>query len=397
MTKKGRAGEALAIAAIGSFIAGTGGVILLSFAGPLLAEFALAFGPAEYFGLMFFSLTALFSFSGNDILKGVTAGVVGIILATVGLDPLSGSHRLTFEIPQLLAGLDVIPVLIGLFGVAEVLASAEEKISSVYRGKLGRLIPRGQELKKGLWASMRGTGIGLLAGLFPGFMPSVVTFIAYDIEKRVSKHPELFGTGVIEGVASPEAANNATCQSGFVPLMALGIPTAPIFAMLLASLMIYGLPPGPMLFKQHADFAWTVVASMYIGNVMLLVLNLPLVGLWARLCLIPYRILGPIVLGVVFVGAFSIRNSMFDVWTAILFGLLGFLMKKKNWPVSPLILGFILGPLLEQHFRASLQGSGGSLMVFIQQPISALFITLGVVLIVMSRTLWSAVEKKEAG
>ena len=244
MTKQGRAGEALAIAAIGSFIAGTAGVLLLSFAGPLLAEFALAFGAPEYFGLMFFSLTALFSFSGNDILKGMTAGVVGIILATVGLDPLSGSHRLTFGISQLLAGLDVIPVLIGLFGVAEVLASAEEKISSVFGGKLGRLIPRGEELKKGIWASLRGTGIGLVAGLFPGFMPSVVTFIAYDIEKRVSKHPERFGSGVIEGVASPEAANNATCQAGFVPLMALGVPTAPIFAMLLASLMIYGLPPG---------------------------------------------------------------------------------------------------------------------------------------------------------
>jgi putative tricarboxylic transport membrane protein len=178
--------------------------------------------------------------------------------------------------------------------------------------------------------------------------------------------------------------------------MALGIPTAPIFAMLLASLMIYGLPPGPMLFKQHGDFAWTVVASMYIGNVMLLILNLPLVGIWARLCLIPYRILGPIILGVVFVGAYGIRNSMFDVWTAIIFGLIGFLMKKNNWPVAPLILGFILGPLLEQHFRASLQGSGGSLRVFIEQPISAGLIGLGVVLMVMSRRLWSAVEKQGA-
>jgi putative tricarboxylic transport membrane protein len=396
MTKRGRAGEALAIAAIGSFIAGTCGVLLLSFAGPLLAEFALAFGPAEYFGLMFFSLTALFSFSGQDLLKGLTAGVAGIILATVGLDPLSGSHRLAFGIPQLLAGLDVIPVLIGLFGVAEVLASADEKISSVFRGKLGRFIPRGEELKKGLWSSLRGTGIGLLAGLFPGFMPSVVTFISYDIEKRVSKYPEKFGQGVIEGVGSPEAANNATCQAGFVPLMALGIPTAPIFAMLLASLMIYGLPPGPMLFKQHGEFAWTVVASMYIGNVMLLILNLPLVGIWARLCLIPYRILGPVILGVVFVGAYGIRNSMFDVWTAILFGLIGFLMKKSNWPIAPLILGFILGPLLEQHFRASLQGSGGSLTVFIEQPISAGLISLGVVLMVMSRRLWAAVEKPES-
>jgi putative tricarboxylic transport membrane protein len=223
-------------------------------------------------------------------------------------------------------------------------------------------------------------------------MPSVVTFIAYDMEKRVSKYPEKFGTGVIEGVASPEAANNANCQAGFIPLFALGIPTTPIAAMLLASLMIYGLPAGPMLFKQHGEFAWTVVASMYIGNVMLLILNLPLVGLWARLCLIPYRILGPIVLGVVMVGAYSIRNSMFDVWTSIVFGLAGFVMKKWGWPIAPLILGFILGPLLEQHLRASLQGSGGSLLVFIERPICAVFIALGAVLIGMSRALWSKVS-----
>ena len=226
-------------------------------------------------------------------------------------------------------------------------------------------------------------------------MPSVVTFIAYDIEKRMSKYPEKFGTGVIEGVASPEAANNANCQAGFIPLFALGIPTTPIAAMLLASLMIYGLPVGPMLFKQHGDFAWTVVASMYIGNVMLLILNLPLVGLWARLCLIPYRILGPIVLGAVIVGAYSIRNSMFDVWTAILFGLVGYVMKKRGWPIAPLILGFILGPLMEQHFRASLQGSGGSMLIFMQRPICAVFIVLGVVLILMSRKLYSKVSEPE--
>jgi putative tricarboxylic transport membrane protein len=228
-------------------------------------------------------------------------------------------------------------------------------------------------------------------------MPSVVTFIAYDIEKRISKYPEKFGTGVIEGVASPEAANNGNCQAGFIPLFALGIPTTPIAAMLLASLMIYGLPVGPMLFKQHGDFAWTVVASMYIGNVMLLILNLPLVGLWARLCLIPYRIIGPIILGVVIVGAYSMRNNMFDVWTSFIFGLAGYVMKKRDWPIAPLILGFILGPLLEQHFRASLQESGGSLLIFMQRPISTVFILLGVILILMSQKLWSKVSTQEAG
>jgi len=391
MTKQGRAGEALAIAAIGSFIAGTLGCLFLSFAAPPLADLALAFGSPEYFGLMFFSLSALFSFSGSDLLEGMSAGLAGMILAMVGLDPLTGKHRLAFGIPQLLSGFDVVPVLIGLFGIAEVLYSAEEQIGSVYEGKLGRLIPRGKELSKGLWASLRGTIVGILTGVFPGLMPSVVTFISYDIEKRLSKYPEKFGTGVIEGVASPEAANNGNCQAGFIPLFALGIPTTPIAAMLLASLMIYGLPVGPMLFKQHGAFAWTVVASMYIGNVMLLILNLPLIGLWARLCLIPYRILGPIILGTVMVGAYSIRNSMFDVWTSIIFGLVGFVMKKKGWPIAPLILGFILGPLLEQNFRASLQMSGTSMLIFLQRPICAVFIVLGVVLILMSRKLYSKV------
>ena len=395
MTKQGRAGEALAVAAIGSFFAGTVGVVFLSFAAPPLAELALLFGSPEYFGLMFFSLSALFSFSGNDLLKGVSAGLVGIVLATIGLDPVTGVNRMVFGFNSLLRGFDVIPVLIGLFGVAEVMWGAEEQIGSVYKGKLGSFIPRGKELTKSAWAIMRGTVIGIVTGVFPGLLPSVITFIAYDTEKRISKYPEKFGTGVIEGVASPEAANNANCQAGFIPLFALGIPTTPIAAMLLASLMIYGLPPGPMLFKQHGDFAWTVVASMYIGNVMLLVLNLPLVGLWARLCLVPYRILGPVVLGAVIVGAYSMRNSMFDVWSAILFGLVGYVMKKKGWPVAPVILGFILGPLLEQHFRASLQGSGGSMLIFLQRPICAVFIVLGVILVVMSRRLTSKVAIQE--
>ena len=389
MTRQGRGGEALAIAAIGSFIAGTVGTLFLSFAAPFCAQFALVFGSPEYFGLMFFSLCALFSFSGNSFLKGLSAGLVGMLLATIGLDPLSGFPRLSFGSTLLLSGLDVVPVLIGLFGVAEVLYSAQEQIGSIYSGKLGSFISKGKELRKGLLASLRGTIIGMVTGLLPGLMPSVVTFLAYDIEKRISKYPERFGKGVLEGVASPEAANNANCQAGFIPLFALGIPTTPIAAMLLASLMIYGLPVGPMLFEQHGDFAWTVVASMYIGNVMLLILNLPLVGLWARLCLIPYRILGPVILGTVVIGAYSVRNSMFDVWTSIIFGLAGFIMKENDWPIAPLILGFILGPLMEQHFRASIQGAGGSMLIFAEKPICAIFIVLGLLIVLLGRKLFS--------
>lgn len=393
MTKKGRAGEALAIAAIGSFIAGTAGTVLLSIAGPILADLALNFGPPEYFGLVLFGLTTLLSFSGRQILKGIIAGLVGMVLACVGLDPVSGKTRLVFGVSQFLAGINVIPILMGLFGFAEVLASAEEGIISVYQGRLGRLIPRGQELRKGLIASLRGTVSGLALGLLPGMIASLTTFIAYDIEKRISKYPMQFGTGVIEGVAGPEAANNATAQAGFIPLMALGIPTAPVYAILLAALMIYGLLPGPLLFKQHGVFVWSVIASMYIGNVMLLILNLPLVGLWARLCLIPYRILGPLILGICFVGTYSLRNNMFDVWICIFFGMVGYVMRKRNWPVPPLILGVILGDMFEQNFRSSLQMSGGSISIFFTRPIPLLFIGLAIFSVIISRRLWSASER----
>jgi putative tricarboxylic transport membrane protein len=393
MTKQGRAGEALAIAAIGSFIAGTGGVILLSIGGPILADFALTFGPPEYFALVLFGMTTMLSFAGRQILKGIITGLIGIIVAAVGLDPVSGNTRLAFGIPQFLSGMNIIPVLMGLFGVAEVLVSAEEGIASVFQGKLGKMLPQGMELKKGLMASTRGSIIGLLLGLLPGMITSLTTFIVYDIEKRFSKYPERFGTGVIEGVASPEAANNATAQAGFIPLMAIGIPTAPIFGILLAALIMLGLTPGPLLFKQHADFAWAVIASMYIGNVMLLIINLPLVGLWARLCLVPYRILAPLIFGLCFVGAYSLRNNMFDVWICIAFGILGFIMRKQNWPIPPMILGVILGDMFEQNLRAALQMSDGSLMIFIERPIALTFVVLTILSVLVSRKLWSAAAK----
>ncbi len=380
MTKKGRAGEALAIAAIGSFIAGTFGTVALSFMGPALASLALRFGPPEYFGLFFLSLTLLVSLSGASVVKGVLAGLIGILLAAVGTDPLSGMARLTFGNTELRSGFDVIPVLMGVFGISEVLLSAEEGIGQVYEGKLGRLIPRGQELWKGLKASVRGTLLGFGLGLLPGVLSPVGTFLAYDVEKRISKHPEQFGTGVIEGVAGPEAANNSLAQAGFIPLMALGIPTGPTLAIVMAALMVYGLQPGPMLFIQHADFAWTVIASMYIGNVMLLVLNLPLVGIWAKLCTVPYKYLGPTIIGICFVGAYSVRNSLFDVWVTVAFGTLGYLMKKRAWPAAPLILGFILGPMTEQSLRQSLQLSRGSMNVFLDSPIAMTLILAGAAL-----------------
>jgi putative tricarboxylic transport membrane protein len=278
----------------------------------------------------------------------------------------------------------VIPVLMGLFGIAEILSSANEGLVSIYTGKLGRMIPRGAELAKGLFASLRGTAVGLGLGILPGMMPSVISFVAYDVERRSSKHPEKFGTGVIEGVASVEASNNAASEAGLIPLLSLGLPTNPACALLFAAFMMYGLQPGPLLFSQHGEMAWTIIASMYIGNVVLMILNLPLVGIWVRLAMIPYRYLGPITLAICIIGAYSVRNTLFDVWTAIAFGILGYFMKMRDWPAAPLILGFILGPALEQHFRATLQMSGGSLDIFLSRPIALVFLGVTAVTVMFS-------------
>ena len=393
LTKQGRAGEALAIAAIASFIAGTAGVIFLSLGAPALADFALRFGPPEYFTVLLFSLTAVLSFAGPNLAKGIIAAVGGMLLASVGLDPLTGKQRFVFGFEGLISGFDVIPIVVGLFGIAEVLSSAEEGVTSIYRGSLGRLFSLGKDLKKGLLGSLRGTALGLVLGLLPGMSPAVGAFMAYDLEKRVSRNPELFGQGQIEGVAAPEAANNAVAQAGFIPLMALGIPTCPMLAILLAAFTMYGLTPGPLLFQKHAEIAWTVIASMYVGNVMLLVLNLPLVGVWARISLTPYRILGPLVLGICVVGAFSMRNSLFDIWVCVLFGILGYWMKQRSWPAVPFIIGLIIGPMIEQNFRAALGLSGGDLSIFLSRPISAVFLGLTVLSLVLGRRALSLSNK----
>lgn len=386
MAKQGRAGEALFIAAVGSFIAGTAGVLLLSFLAPALAIFSLRFGPPEYCSLAVFSLLSISSFTGRRLLRGVIMSLFGMLLASVGLDPLSAQTRLVFGLPQLYSGLDLVPVLMGLFGVAEILSALGQGTYQVAQTSLGNIIPKGKELRKGLVASLKGTVVGLF-GWLPGMMSSVAAFISYDLAKRTSREPEEFGSGSIEGVGAPEAANNSAAQTGFIPLMALGVPTAPVYAILLSALLIYGLPTGPMLFEQHGDIAWTVIASMYIGNVILLILNLPLIGLWARITLVPYRILGPSVLAIVVVGTYSLRNNMFDVWVTTIFGMVGYLMRKYEWPAAPLILGMVLGELLERNLRAAMQMSDGSPAILIERPISAVLLGLTVLMVLVSRWL----------
>ena len=392
MTRRGLAGQALWIAAVGSFIAGTLGVIALSFIGPGIAKFALKFGPPEYFGLIFLSLTALISLSGTSLTKGMGAGLVGMILATVGMDPLTGTLRFGFGSTELMRGFDIVPLVVGLFGIGEILTTAEGGIAKIFEGKLGKMMPRGQELRKGIAASIRGTVLGFWPGLLPGMIPSLTAFLAYDLEKRISKYPEKFGTGVIEGVAGPEAANNSTATAGFIPLMALGIPTTPPLAIILGALMIYGLQPGPVLFQQNKEFIWTVIGSMYLGNIMLLILNLPLVGLWARISLIPYKYLAPIVLSICVIGAYSPRNNMFDVSVALGAGVLGYVMRKTNWPMAPLVLGFILGAIFEQALRQSL--SMGGPLIFFTRPISVSFLLAAIIITFISLRYLRRVPKE---
>jgi putative tricarboxylic transport membrane protein len=382
MTRQGRAGEALWVAAVGSFIAGTLATIGISFIGPGLAKYALRFGPPEYFGLIFFSLSTLISLSGATMLKGLVIGLVGLILSTVGTDPLSGVERFSHGSSGLMRGFDLVPVVVGLFGISEILTSSGEGTGKIYEGKLGKMTPKGAELRKGILASLRGTALGFPLGLLPGMVAALTSFLAYDLEKRTSKYPEKFGSGVIEGVAGPEAANNATAQAGFIPLVTLGIPTSPSWAIVLAALMMYGVQPGPVLFESNKQFIWIVIGSMYIGNVMLLILNLPLVGVWAKISLIPYKWLGPTILAICIIGAYSPRNTMFDVWVALGAGLVGYLLRKRHWPTAPLILGFILGPMLEQSLRQSLNMGGPFL--FVTRPISIVFIILGMIVMFIS-------------
>jgi putative tricarboxylic transport membrane protein len=392
MTKKGRGGQALWIAAVSSFIAGTLGIIGMSFIGPGIAKYALQFGPPEYFGLFILSLTMLISLSGTSIMKGLAAGLAGILLAGIGVDPVTGITRFGFGITGLMRGLDLVSLAIGIYGFAEILVSAEAGIAKIYEGKLGKMMPRGKELKKGLVASLRGTVLGFPLGLLPGMNPVISSFLAYDLEKKISKYSEKFGTGVIEVVAAPEAANNATAQAGFIPLMCLGIPTNPVTAIILAALMLYGLKPGPVFFIQNKEFFWTIIGSMYIGNVMLLILNLPLVGLWARVSTIPYKYLAPVILAICTIGAYSSRNTMFDVWVALGAGVVGYFMRKKGWPQAPLLVGFILGDMVEISLRQSL--SMGGPLIFFTRPITVVLFILAATLVVLSIKFSKRVPKE---
>jgi putative tricarboxylic transport membrane protein len=390
MTKRGRAGPALAIAAIVSFMAGIVGSVLISILGPSIARVALDFGPAEYLGLGLFSLTAVAGLAGKSLVKGMIATLLGMLLGTVGLDAASSIPRLTFGSVSLLQGLVIAPITIGLFGLGEVLRTVQEKSDLAATQKLGNLMPNKQEFKAGLAAGARGTAIAFPLGLFPGMTPAVTSFLAYSIERHLSKEPEKFGTGMIEGVAAPEAANNAAAMANLVPLLSLGIPTGATTALILAALTMYGLIPGPLLFTQYASFTWTVIGSFFVANCILLVLNLPLVGLWARITMIPRPIVTTTIMAVCVVGSYSLRTNVFDVWITGAFGLLGWAMSRTGWPPAPVVLGFILGPIIEMNARRVLAISPGLLLA---RPVFWMFMLMGAIAIWLSHRLSAVTEE----
>jgi putative tricarboxylic transport membrane protein len=391
MAKQGKAGPALAISAISSFFAGTVGIVGLTFFAPLLANFAVVFGPPEYFALMFMALTLIISLSGRALLKGVISMALGLMTSLIGQDPLTGATRLTFGYVKLLAGIEFISVIVGLFAISEVMINVEQRVTAISQ-KIDSWMPTWTDIKQCMGTMLRCTGVGFFLGLLPGVTPSVTTFVAYDLEKRISKHPERFGHGAIEGVCAPEGANNATSSAGFVPLFSFGLPTAPSMAVLLGGLMMYGLQPGPMLFKQNPEFVWAVIASMYIGNVMLIVLNLPLVGMWARICVIPFYILGPLIVFFSVLGTYSIRFQAFDVWVMLLFGVIGYFMRKLGFPVAPMVLATVIAQMMETSLGQSLLISQGSLLIFFTRPISAVF--MGLAFLSIGRGIWLQVRSK---
>jgi len=378
MAQKGQAGKALALCAIGSFVAATFGIFGLAFLAPPLAEAALAFGPPEYFSLMVAAFVVLSNVTGGSFLKSLIMALVGLIIGTIGLDPVTGEGRFAFDSPSLLGGIEFVAVAIGVFGLGEVLTNAGQPAhlleQKVIFPRLSELYPSLQDLKRSILAMLRGTGIGFGFGLIPGPAPVLATYASYMVERNISSHPEEFGKGAMEGVAGPESANNSACQAAFIPLFSLGIPFAPPTAVLLGALLIHGVTPGPLMITDHPELFWGVIASMYIGNFFLLLLNLPFVAAFASILLIPKKVLLPLVTLFCLIGMYSVNNSMFDVWMMILFGALGFFLRKWAYEGAPLLLALVLGPKMEVAFRQSLMISHGSFDVFINRPISLAFL-----------------------
>jgi putative tricarboxylic transport membrane protein len=384
MARQGRAGHALAIAAIASFFAGCVATVVIALLSTPLAAFAIKFTAPEYFSLLVMGLIAAVVLAHGSPFKVIAMVLVGILTGLVGIDVNSGVPRLSFGIPDIADGMDFVPVVVGLFGIGEVAANLEiPQDRSILTGKIKNLMPRWADFKAAFPAILRGTSVGTILGILPGGGAALPPFAAYALEKKVSRDPSRFGTGVIQGVASPEAANNAGAQTSFIPLLTMGIPTNPLMALMIGALMIQGIQPGPSMIREQPALYWGVVASMWIGNLMLVVINLPLVGIWVSLLKIPYRLLFPAIILFCCIGAYASTNSVFSVWLMLFWGALGYFFNKVGVHPAPMVLGFVLGPILEENFRRAMLLSGGDPMVFIQRPISATLLVISVVLLVI--------------
>lgn len=395
MAQQGRGGVALFMTTVASFFGGTVGVILLMLFSPVISQYALKFGSAEYFTLMALGLIAASTISDGSVIKGLAMVVVGIIFGTVGADVYTGTPRFIFSNLNLMDGISLTALAMGIFGVAEVIASVRQ----VRSGDIDRdsvrfkaMWPKRDEWRRSWMPMIRGSSIGTFFGTLPGTGPAIASFMAYGIEKRTAREPERFGKGAIEGIAAPEAANNAADQTAFIPTLALGIPGSATMALMLGVLMIHGVAPGPSLMTEQPSLFWGLIMSFWIGNLLLVILNIPLIGIWVRLLMIPYHILYPAVLMFICIGAYAITLNVFDVWQVVFFGFLGYIMRIFAFPAAPLLLGFVLGPMMEEHFRRAMLLAKGDPLIFIERPISATVI--GITVFILLWGAWSSHRRK---
>ena len=394
MARQGRAGPALGISAFGSFIGGTISILGLMLIAPPLANFALRFGFPEYFSLMCLGLVMVSFLARGSMLKAMMMAALGLFLGTIGMDFIVGKPKFTFGLNVLMDGVGLIPVVMGLFGISEVMLNIEESFQQeVFKAKISHLLPNLQDWKDSIMPILRGSFLGFFLGILPGGGAFVSSFTSYAVEKKLSRYPEKFGTGVIEGVAGPETANNAGAGGAFIPLLTLGIPSNAVMALLLGLLLTQGVQVGPLLLKKHSDIFWGVVASMYIGNIMLLVLNLPLIGIWVKILKVPYQILFPLILLFCVIGSYSLNFNTDDVLIMIFFGVAGYFLKKLEYDAAPLVLALVLGPMMENSLRQSLLVSHGNFLVFFTHPISATLLAIAVLLLIFPLFPWFFTRK----
>ena len=394
MARNGRAGAALTTSAVGSFVAGSIATLLIAMFATPLSNVALAFGPPEYFSLMVLGLVASVVLAHGSLLKAICMIILGLLLGLVGTDVNSGLARFTFDQPEIAEGISFVAVAMGLFGIGEIVRNLEhESNDSRIQGipSVGSLMPTGEEIRRMIAPIFRGTAMGSILGILPGGGAMLASFASYSLEKKLSRHPEAFGNGAIEGVAGPEAANNAGAQTSFIPMLTLGIPSNAVMALMAGAMIMQGIQPGPSVMTEQPALFWGMVTSMWIGNIMLVILNLPLIGMWVRLLAVPYHLLFPVIVIICGIGAYSVSNSVFDIHLMAAFGLFGYLFYKLECEPAPLLLGFILGPMMEEYLRRAMLLSRGDFTVFVKRPISATLLALA--LVAMALVIFPAFRK----